>query len=809
MMSTRMSKVQQGPSRSIDTSEEVASLLRFIDAIQKHGVIDDVSIALMVLDIFACFSSSSSSKTIVVKTLDSDTASGLLSSLSMIFRTMDEKLFEEMGVANLPVVAHVVHILLTWTKVYKDSKAAHIIFCLKKLLCRSPTVLGSVFPGACRAVFELLLQKEEQAQSNLVDYLCLLFEMLQSMIRFEKSKPDQWKCAAAKMLESSMYALTARHSSNVNREIRQTLGVQSALLLLNLPDAMGSCQGRLLDVVATLSYDADYSVAEAVRRATNKLYREKFQPQIAFKLLECCDRLPCASQNVFSSQQQMEYQLLCGYIALLGPEGMRQFSLCESHVEKLVNSMLECISMKLSPVSEYIVEEELLSKETCSSTPADSCVVLVVPEEPRAQELLQDALGLIGSFSNLQLLVEALLQKTLDGRLKMEALYALNKTFLGALKHRNDAASDFAEITLQAVLEEFSDANRIPLLRMLLLLETMRCCSLALRSNLLPYLLSGLYVALSLSGEYATKVAAERVLASFAVALDESSVCSLILNNMDYLVSSLLIRIRYHSLYPEVCSVLASLFKKIDLVQADKTAPLITEAMLILDQSEEDQEIVLRLWQAFLSFCQVCKVGRNVAEDESGEEPEDEKESPWYVGKLVDILKRARSWIRANSIPVQLISMKTFAVAVEALSNFQNDLLPILHQIWPSLISIFKSGAPIAKAASCRAIVAAVNNSGSFYSKRFQEEALPTVTKLLNELAGCSSNATLTYLQSPRFSLQFELLNGLADVCKCLELPKEQVTACMAACEPYVNKDQPKKLRELAESGMKKMKSLM
>ncbi|CDW61117.1 hypothetical protein TTRE_0000954501 [Trichuris trichiura] len=107
MMSTRMSKVQQGPSRSIDTSEEVASLLRFIDAIQKHGVIDDVSIALMVLDIFACFSSSSSSKTIVVKTLDSDTASGLLSSLSMIFRTMDEKLFEEMGVANLPVVAHV------------------------------------------------------------------------------------------------------------------------------------------------------------------------------------------------------------------------------------------------------------------------------------------------------------------------------------------------------------------------------------------------------------------------------------------------------------------------------------------------------------------------------------------------------------------------------------------------------------------------------------------------------------------------------------------------------------------------------
>ncbi|KFD54137.1 hypothetical protein M514_04914 [Trichuris suis] len=468
--------------------------------------------------------------------------------------------------------------------------------------------------------------------------------------------------------------------------------------------------------------------------------------------------------------------------------------------------------MKLSPVSEYVVEEELLSKESCSSTPADSCVILVVPEEPRAQELLKEAFRLIGSFSDLQLLVEALLQKTLDGRLKMEALYALNKTFLGALKHCNDAASDFAEITLQAILEEFSYASKIPLLRMLLLLEAMRCCSLTLRSNLLPYLLSGLYVALSLSGEHATKVAAERVLASFAVALGETSVHSLILSNIDYLVSSLLVRIRYHSLYPEVCSVLASLFKKIDLVQADKTAPLLTEAMLILDQSEEDQEIVVRLWQAFLSFCHVCKAGRTVAEDERGEETDtsdDEKEPPWYVVKLVDILKRARSWIRANSTPVQLISMKTFAVAVEALSNFQNQLLPILHQSWPSLISIFKNGAPISKAASCRAIVAAVNNSGSFYSRRFQEEALPTVTKLLNELAGCSINATVTYLQSPRFSLQFELLNGLADVCKCLELPKEQVTICMAACQPYVNKEQPRKLRELAESAIEKMQSLM
>uniref|UniRef100_A0A5S6QU13 Uncharacterized protein n=1 Tax=Trichuris muris TaxID=70415 RepID=A0A5S6QU13_TRIMR len=524
--------------RDATDDRDARNLLRhqFDSAVKRCRRISNVSVALNMLDLFASLSSSCATKSIVVRTLDDDVANVLLTGLSMSIQKMDESLFEQMGVADLPTIAHVVHILLSWAKVYKDSKVVHLAFCLQKLLCCSPTTLSSVFPGTYQAIIGVLLQSDEQTQSNLADYICLLFEMLKLVVRFEKNKSEQWRCTAARMLESSMLDLTNRYARSAICRIRQSLGVQSASLLVNCPDVMLACQGRLLDVVATLVYDADPNVAEEVRLAANDIFRNKFQSQMVFKLLECCDRLPLLSQNVFSSQQQMEYQLLCGYVALLGQNGMRKFSLCESHVETLVNSMLECIAVKLSPVIEYTVEEEFASKETCSSLPADSCVVLVIPEEPRAQELLKETIHMIGSFSDLQLLTEALLQKTMNGRLKMEALYALNQSFLGALKCSNGAASDFAEITLQVALEEFSNPCKIPLIRILLLLEAMRCCSLTLKSNLLPYLLSGLYVALSLAGEHATKAPAERVLASFAVAL----------------VSSLLIRLRYHSLYPEI-----------------------------------------------------------------------------------------------------------------------------------------------------------------------------------------------------------------------------------------------------------------
>uniref|UniRef100_A0A5S6PZT6 Uncharacterized protein n=1 Tax=Trichuris muris TaxID=70415 RepID=A0A5S6PZT6_TRIMR len=509
--------------RDATDDRDARNLLRhqFDSAVKRCRRISNVSVALNMLDLFASLSSSCATKSIVVRTLDDDVANVLLTGLSMSIQKMDESLFEQMGVADLPTIAHVVHILLSWAKVTRIP---------------NPTTLSSVFPGTYQAIIGVLLQSDEQTQSNLADYICLLFEMLKLVVRFEKNKSEQWRCTAARMLESSMLDLTNRYARSAICRIRQSLGVQSASLLVNCPDVMLACQGRLLDVVATLVYDADPNVAEEVRLAANDIFRDKFQSQMVFKLLECCDRLPRLSQNVFSSQQQMEYQLLCGYVALLGQNGMRKFSLCESHVETLVNSMLECIAVKLSPVIEYTVEEEFASKETCSSLPADSCVVLVIPEEPRAQELLKETIHMIGSFSDLQLLTEALLQKTMNGRLKMEALYALNQSFLGALKCSNGAASDFAEITLQVALEEFSNPCKIPLIRILLLLEAMRCCSLTLKSNLLPYLLSGLYVALSLAGEHATKAPAERVLASFAVAL----------------VSSLLIRLRYHSLYPEI-----------------------------------------------------------------------------------------------------------------------------------------------------------------------------------------------------------------------------------------------------------------
>ncbi|XP_018023660.1 uncharacterized protein LOC108679536 [Hyalella azteca] len=140
-----------------------------------------------------------------------------------------------------------------------------------------------------------------------------------------------------------------------------------------------------------------------------------------------------------------------------------------------------------------------------------------------------------------------------------------------------------------------------------------------------------------------------------------------------------------------------------------------------------------------------------------------EQEIPSDVKLIVSILERCCYLLYTRDRETSLYLLDTIELGCEALKQFENSQLPVLHKVWkPLMLRIKDKDRPVSlRALSVCCIM--VGNSGDFLRKRCIQELLPALAGFLtlqSSVSRCQSART-GYLMSAAYNTQLALLEKL------------------------------------------------
>ncbi|CAG7678346.1 unnamed protein product, partial [Allacma fusca] len=147
---------------------------------------------------------------------------------------------------------------------------------------------------------------------------------------------------------------------------------------------------------------------------------------------------------------------------------------------------------------------------------------------------------------------------------------------------------------------------------------------------------------------------------------------------------------------------------------------------------------------------------------------------------------------------IQISSLDCLIYGVQLLDQQENELLPLAHTIWQNLMPRFGDNDLNVVRKSFELLLILGKCSRTFMRKRIVAEVFPKLSSLLAVLSGESERFhrkdTLYYTLTQSYKLQAVLLEGLAELCLCIELNEEELDQVVSGCLVYLKPRQHKNL---------------
>ncbi|KRX72516.1 TELO2-interacting protein 1 -like protein [Trichinella sp. T6] len=680
----------------------------------------------------------------------------------------------------------------------------YVCRCLRLML--TPCLIASVLPGVCISVTNFLFHCYSSSEfSMLSEYLALLFDVINMAGSVEEKQDKEWRTTTCTKLKTLLYKVLNKLVNCPNKEVRIILGRKITLLLEERHAITVEAEHRFLDVVATLLYDTDKLVQLSVKDSycsnckIQNLVIENFTSTLV-TMTKMSDLLPV--------QQKVLLQTFCGYLKMLGKSGLTMFCLCKKQASSLMNALVNSIEVRMRVVDIFEDCDCFWSSSKSQMMlllQPDNSVVLITPTDNEAVSFYLDAFNLLVLIEDLDLLVDCLNFKRCRQNFRPEELFVVNSILHALMGKRPKVGSQLARSLLPSTLARLVENRSLGKLNVILLLETIKFCALLLKEEIKEHLMSSLYAVLRLTLRDESRRSAMLTLNSIAVALNQANVDELLLSNIGSLSSTLLIQFRFYSLYPELSLTLRALLDRfVDLKHVEPLAPVLQEMLLVLDHGDEHPiENLCHLISALTRFCKLCNSDSKANVPIEGEAEDERKDKlPWHLVLVVEIMHRARAWIRSDSIQTRIGFLELIVYCVQALCQCRRTLLPLLHRLWPALFCRLDDSDVICQFAAFKTLVACVENSGTFYSMRMQKEAWPIFDKFFSKLAERSRRAGTSYMQTVHFRFQLYLISAMPKLFKILQVSLEIMDSCVSCITVYLDEKQPDLLRESAQKSL-------
>nr|CAH7726337.1 unnamed protein product [Callosobruchus chinensis] len=194
------------------------------------------------------------------------------------------------------------------------------------------------------------------------------------------------------------------------------------------------------------------------------------------------------------------------------------------------------------------------------------------------------------------------------------------------------------------------------------------------------------------------------------------------------------------------------------------------------------------------------------------EKPEVEEykkpEPPVHVILTVNILRRALYFLPSKNPEQRMKAFEVILNGIEILEHWEDELLPMVHEIWSPLVERFKEiDDPLTINYSFKLLTILGRLSKEFIRMRTTKEVLPHILQLLETQSNSSMNiSSSSYMYSQVLKLQLRVLKDIGRLMVHLDVEKSHIEEVVDKLLIYMRNKQPTNLQEAA---MESIDSLM
>ncbi|XP_004430471.1 PREDICTED: TELO2-interacting protein 1 homolog [Ceratotherium simum simum] len=186
--------------------------------------------------------------------------------------------------------------------------------------------------------------------------------------------------------------------------------------------------------------------------------------------------------------------------------------------------------------------------------------------------------------------------------------------------------------------------------------------------------------------------------------------------------------------------------------------------------------------------------------DENDSGPDVQPPLPVQIQIAVDVMERCIHLLSDKNLKIRLKVLDVLDLCVVVLQSHKNQLLPLAHRAWPSLVHRLTNDDPLAVLRAFKVLRTLGGKCGDFLRSRFCKDVLPKLAGSLVTQAPVSARAGPVYSHTLAFKLQLAVLQGLGPLCEKLDLGEGDLNKVADACLIYLSAKQPVKLQEAARS---------
>ncbi|XP_058418697.1 TELO2-interacting protein 1 homolog [Diceros bicornis minor] len=186
--------------------------------------------------------------------------------------------------------------------------------------------------------------------------------------------------------------------------------------------------------------------------------------------------------------------------------------------------------------------------------------------------------------------------------------------------------------------------------------------------------------------------------------------------------------------------------------------------------------------------------------DENDSGPDVQPLLPVQIQIAVDVMERCIHLSSDKNLKIRLKVLDVLDLCVVVLQSHKNQLLPLAHRAWPSLVHRLTNDDPLAVLRAFKVLRTLGGKCGDFLRSRFCKDVLPKLAGSLVTQAPVSARAGPVYSHTLAFKLQLAVLQGLGPLCEKLDLGEGDLNKVADACLIYLSAKQPVKLQEAARS---------
>ncbi|XP_053670074.1 TELO2-interacting protein 1 homolog [Anopheles nili] len=193
---------------------------------------------------------------------------------------------------------------------------------------------------------------------------------------------------------------------------------------------------------------------------------------------------------------------------------------------------------------------------------------------------------------------------------------------------------------------------------------------------------------------------------------------------------------------------------------------------------------------------------QNDIEEESNENEEISKELPSHIKIVLRILTVNFKYLASSDDAARIVSLSTLNEGIYILQHHENELLPLVHQIWFNFSERFSDRHPAVISNAFDLLVTLARLSKDFIRKRSLSDVLPKIYKFMLDHWDTDASAHQVY------KLQCKFFAHIDELVRNLSFDEREMDQVLEVVRLYLQKAERRELKKLAAECMNRMRSI-